>query len=152
MLTHAPEYVLPYLVHLLAPSGASEQGGRRGGLRSGVPQVSVHRERRGCRAHGGDGGESVPAAFKILRRLKFTQDATDADASHGMYVLTDILLLVLHKEATRRGWDTGPFPGQVAFPRAFFNLVQKPAANPSAEEGGVARVLGTTVTCPRASR
>lgn len=141
LLTHAPEYVLPYLVHLLAhhPELPSKEDGEVD-CGAAYRKFQFTASAAVAALTAGTAGESVPAAFKILRRLKFTQDATDADASHGMYVLTDILLLVLHKEATRRGWDTGPFPGQVAFPRAFFNLVQKPAANPSAEEGGRARV------------
>ena len=88
----------------------------------------------------GTSGESVPAAFKILRKLKFVADATDETARHGLYVLSDIALLAFHKEATKRGWDTGPFPGQVAFPRAFFTLQQKAATNNATEEGGNVRV------------
>ena len=87
----------------------------------------------------GTSGESVPAACKILRKLKSAADAVDEDASHGMHVLADILLLVLHKEATRRGWDTGAFPGQVAFPRAYFTLQQTSATNGSGAEGARAR-------------
>jgi sister-chromatid-cohesion protein PDS5 len=141
LLTHSPEYFLTYLAFLVSHHPA-------------LPDRAVGEEENGAAYRwcqqvmsaavtslvAGTSGESVPAAFKILRKLKFVVDATDENARHGLYVLSDIALLAFYKEATKRGWDTGPFPGQVAFPRAFFTLQHKAATNRATEDGGNIRV------------
>lgn len=141
LLTHSPEYFLTYLAFLVSHH-------------PDLPDRSVGEENSGAAYRWcqqvmsaavtalvtGTAGESVPAAFKILRKLKFVVDATDENARHGLYVLSDIALLAFYKEATKRGWDTGPFPGQVAFPKAFFTLQHKAATNRATEEGGNIRV------------
>jgi sister-chromatid-cohesion protein PDS5 len=141
LLTHSPEYFLTYLAFLVShhpdvpdrATGDENQGAAYRWCQQ-VMSAAV------TALVTGTSGESVPAAFKILRKLKFVADATDETARHGLYVLSDIALLAFHKEATKRGWDTGPFPGQVAFPRAFFTLQQKAATNNATEEGGNVRV------------
>lgn len=141
LLTHSPEYFLTYLAFLVShhpdlpdrATGDENQGTAYRWCQQ-VMSAAV------TALVTGTSGESVPAAFKILRKLKFVVDATDETARHGLYVLSDIALLAFHKEATKRGWDTGPFPGQVAFPRAFFTLQQKAATNNATEEGGNVRV------------
>ena len=141
LLTHSPEYFLTYLAFLVShhpdvpdrATGDENQGAAYRWCQQ-VMSAAV------TALVTGTSGESVPAAFKILRKLKFVADATDETARHGLYVLSDIALLAFHKEATKRGWDTGPYPGQVAFPRAFFTLQQKAATNIATEEGGNVRV------------
>jgi len=141
LLTHSPEYFLTYLVFLVShhpdfpdrATGDENQGSAYRWCQQ-VMSAAV------TALVTGTSGESVPAAFKILRKLKFVVDATDETARHGLYALSDIALLAFHQEATKRGWDTGPFPGQVAFPRAFFTLQQRAAANRATEEGSHIRV------------
>ena len=140
LLTHAPEYALPYLVFFLAhhPSLPDRETGEANGGAAYRP-FQYAASALVAALTTGTSGESVPAACKILRKLKFAADAVDEGRTRGAHVLADIALLVLHKEATRRGWDTGAFPGQVAFPRAYFTLQQTSATNGSGAEGARAR-------------
>ena len=152
LLTHAPEYALPYLVFF--PRAPPVAARRRDGEANGGAAYRPFQYAASALVAAlttGTSGESVPAACKILRKLKFAADAVDEGRTRGAHVLADIALLVLHKEATRRGWDTGAFPGQVAFPRAYFTLQQTSATNGSGAEGARARA-GTTATCRPGSR
>lgn len=38
-----------------------------------------------------------------------------------------VIMRPSNQAANAKGWDTGPFPGQVAFPRAYYTLQPKPA-------------------------
>ena len=79
LLTHSPEYFLTYLAFLVShhpdvpdrATGDENQGAAYRWCQQ-VMSAAV------TALVTGTSGESVPAAFKILRKLKFVADATDA--------------------------------------------------------------------------
>jgi sister-chromatid-cohesion protein PDS5 len=141
LLIHTAEYVLPYLIFLLAhhPDLPSKDAGAEDGGSAYRPfEQAIHFAIAALTA--GTTGECLPAACKMMRKLKSAVDAVDADMSHGIYVLSDIALLILHQASTQKRWVTGPYPGQVGLPKAFYTLLQRPAVGDPMEEGGNVRV------------
>ena len=129
LLTHSPEYFLTYLAFLVShhpdvpdrATGDENQGAAYRWCQQVMSAaVTALRDRHVGRVRSRSVQDPAQAEVRA--------DATDETARHGLYVLSDIVL-AFHKEATKPGWDTGPFPGQVAFPRAFFTLQQKAATN-----------------------
>ena len=139
LLTHTAEYMLPYLIFLLAhhPDLPSKDVGEEdcGSAYRPFEQMMSFAI---TALTAGTTGECLPAACKMMRRLKSVVDAVDADKSHGIYVLSDMAFI--HQTSTQKGWDTGPYPGQVGLPKALYTLLQRPVAGEPIEEGGSVRV------------
>lgn len=141
LLIHTAEYLLPYLIFLLAHHPdlpCKEVGAEDGGSAYRPFEQAISFAI--CALTAGTTGECLPPACKMMRRLKSVVDAVDADKSHGIYVLSDIALLILNHASTQKGWDTGPYPGQVGLPKAFYTLLQRPVVGEPIEEGGNVRV------------
>ena len=134
-LTHSAEYTLPYLVFLLAhhPDLPSKETGAANGVAYRPFQQMVNLLVGTLPLVP---GQCLPAALKMMRALKGTVDSTNVDVSHGIYVMSDITLLVLNKLATQKGWDTSQFPGQISLPKAFFTLQERRAKGDPIDEGG----------------
>lgn len=140
LLIHTAEFMMPYLIYLLAnhPDLPSKEMGT---IDDGSAYHPFERAIKFTIAAlvNGTSGECTPAVCKMMRQLKSTVNAVNADKSYGIYVLSDIALLILHQMATQKGWDTRPYPGQVALPRAFFTLLQRPVVAEPIEVGGSVR-------------
>ena len=139
-LTHSAEYTLPYLVFLLAhhPDLPSKETGAANNGVAYRPFQQMVSFLVGTLTAGSK--QCLPAALKMMRALKGTVDSTNVDLSHGIYVMSDITLLVLNKLATQKGWDTGQFPGQISLPKAFFTLQERRAKGDPIDEGMAPRV------------
>jgi len=141
LLIHSAEYVLPYLIFLLAhhPELPSKDVGAQDGGTAYRPfEQAISLAITALTA--GTTGECLPAACKIMRKLKSMVDTVDADKSHGIYVLSDIALLILHQASTQKGWDTGPYPGQVPLPIEYFTLMQRPVVSERSADCRTGRV------------
>ena len=139
-LTQSAEYTLPYLVFLLAhhPDLPSKETGAANKGVAYRPFQQMLSFLVGTLTAGSK--QCLPAAMKMMSLMKRTVDATNVDLSHGLYVMADIALLVLNKLATQKGWETGQFPGQISWPKAFFTLQERRAKGEPLEEGGAPRV------------
>jgi sister-chromatid-cohesion protein PDS5 len=143
LLTYTPEYALTTLVYLLAhhPSLPSKEDGAANDGIAYRPFQQMISVAVNALVHGTN-GETIPAAYAMMRGLKRAKDANEEDANdHGIYVLADIALFVLKDVASTKGWDTGPYPGKVAYDRKLYVVGQSGTArNDPLTEGGRPRV------------
>eukprot|EP00271_Cylindrocystis_brebissonii_P003825 TRINITY_DN15069_c0_g1_i1.p1 TRINITY_DN15069_c0_g1~~TRINITY_DN15069_c0_g1_i1.p1 ORF type:complete len:1860 (-),score=488.09 TRINITY_DN15069_c0_g1_i1:1015-6594(-) len=128
-LTSHPEYVLVYLVHLLAhhpdiPRGDNAQDDLKGYepfklqlelfLRA---LLMLDSEGKGEKR---DEVDSLPAILAIFRNIKnVTEDAIDATKTELLYTICDLGLLVA-KELGRKRLYSGEFPGRIPLPSALY--------------------------------
>jgi len=137
LLVHMPEYVLVYMVflfvrHPLAPKNAEEGMADRGSL---WRQIQLIFSAAVATLTQGTSGDGIPAACKILRRLKTTMDKVDPGMSDMIYTLSDLVLFVVVDYAGSKGWDTSKFPGHVVYPTQLFKTTAFMASGPPVKEG-----------------
>ncbi|KAJ7523458.1 hypothetical protein O6H91_18G050900 [Diphasiastrum complanatum] len=130
LLPYHPEYVLVYLLHVLAhhPSfPASDEPPEDASvfepfyrqlsffLRALLQQETDGRGEVGKK----DEVDNLPAILEIFRTIKRTEDATETPRTNNIHLLCDIGL-VLAKDLGRKKSYSGAYPGEVPLPSMFY--------------------------------
>ncbi|CAM6113881.1 unnamed protein product [Calypogeia fissa] len=132
-ITLHPEYVLTYLVHVLAhqpqfPSAAAtadttayEPAYKQllSFLRALVHQDGDGRSEQGKR----EDVDNLPAILAIFRTIKNAEDVVDKEKSERLYALCDIGI-VITKELGKKKHFSGEYPGTIPLPAAFYKPIE----------------------------
>eukprot|EP00897_Mesotaenium_endlicherianum_P005452 jgi/Mesen1/4935/ME000246S04157 len=145
-----PEYVLVYLVHVLAhhPDFPMDQAAQADPKRyepfTAQLQMYLKALLQQHSHHGGGGGDdaprmelrsdddsdNVPAILAILRAVKNTDDAVEFSKTQNLYALCDMGLAIT-RELSKKKLHAGEFPTDIPLPTTFFRPLVRAGEDPT---------------------
>lgn len=126
-ITYHPEYVLTYLVHVLAhhPSFPSPESNIADAYEPFYRillfflRALVHQESEGIGKR--DAVDNLPAIFSIFRTLNKAEDAVEEKKTLNLHIVCD-LGMVIAKELGRSRLHSDTFPGLIPLPSSFYKV------------------------------
>ncbi|KAL3693850.1 hypothetical protein R1sor_007501 [Riccia sorocarpa] len=131
-ITYHPEYVLTYLIHVLAHEAQFGED-----TATDISQYeSVYRQLlsylRALVHHDGesrsdlgkkDDVDNLPAILAIFRSVKNAEDLVDKEKSETLYTLCDIGILIT-KDLGKKKHYSGEYPGSIPLPSSLYKVIE----------------------------